>query len=209
MKPSAQHHFADELIISLRQATLPDQGEPRHDLDALLGLLETISTNAEADPVLRDYAIQHLAGIDENLVSQGLAADHPARARIRQQIASQAQADSPASATALLHLGRQGTDPAVRETAQTTAFDPQADPARRSASIHTLAEFNHKASAPKLAQLAGNKAEDASLRMSAIHVLGRLAFKEQRPFLSQLALNDPDKRIRNAARAVLTQRREP
>lgn len=171
-------------------------------------LVDELFTNPpEGDPVIKDYAIQHMSILAENLADAGL------RERIAETIRGAAgEAAEPWSGTALLAMGRlsdsQGDSTVARERFEQLAIRLAVDegtclPARITA-IQTCAEHGMGGDTviEMSGRLAGSAEAPVSLRMSAVSAIGKLGGAAERELLQRLR-GTRDSRVRFAISIAL------
>jgi len=179
----------------------------------LTQLLIQIYHDHTQNPVIRDYALQHLATLHENLAAppsrrpplgtleQSLpwpaAEIESQRARITTILdEALAETDSSIAGTALLslhHLADQQRDPGARiaDTALKLARDPNTGQLARITALQICGERQLKDSLPFLTQTAAAD-PDLSTRISAIGALGQLGGRAEIPLLEKIAAeNNP------------------
>jgi HEAT repeat protein len=181
----------NDVILALK-----NQESPPKDLGHVL---VAVFNDREQDPVIRNYALQHV----------GTWYDRCAEKTQVMEALWIGTADSDASivGTALIGLKRLvqapgGADKARLSTlASSLAADQAADEAARITALQVCAGLEVKGVVPTAVALAQSSAS-VPLRMSALAAVGALGGSEQIPVLSAV-LADGDPRIQTAARAAL------
>jgi len=154
---------------------------------APVGLTDTlidIYRNPEQDPVLRDYAIQHLVYWYETPVSEQ-------QTRIRTLLIEAAQTESSIAGTALLGMHRlSATDSGfngeqINRLALQHVLSGRSSSCTRATALQVCAERGVAEALPTIESLAQD-ATDLTLRLSAVAALGRLGTAEHINSLKQL-----------------------
>ena len=183
----------NEMLNALRAQKEPPPGLAR--------LLMDIYRDREQDPVMRDYALQHMT-----LFYSKAALDDKAR---MQQVFWQGlgEKDGSIAGTALLSLNflSQNTPAFDKEKfkheALSLAKDENAGEMARITALQVCGR-NGIYDALPLARKLAKKSPSVPLRISAIAALGDLGGPESRPFLKGLA-EGPDERLKPAAQSAL------
>jgi HEAT repeat protein len=192
----------NDVILALKNQQPPPE--------QLAGVLLGMFRDKEQDPVIRNYALQHLATWYEQCgqKAQVLAA----------LWAGTTDPDASIAGTALIGLGRlsqdqagpgpassqpvPAVDPARLATAASAlAQDPNGSEAARVTALQVCAQLGMKEVLPAAVDLA-QSAASVPLRMSALAAVGALGGPDQVPLLFGLLTAD-DPRIQTAARAAL------
>jgi hypothetical protein len=202
----------NDVILALKSQE-PAPGE-------LPGVLLSMFYDQAQDPVIRNYALQHLgtwyervaektqvldalwagtADIDASiqgtaLIGLGRLAQGKAASQPRPAGAAGSQPDSP-------NLGAVPDTARLTMVASTLATDSAANDVARLTALQVCAELGIKDVLPAAASLAEGAAS-TPLRMSAVAAVGALGGPDQASLLNRL-LTAPDTRIQTTARAAL------
>jgi HEAT repeat protein len=189
----------NDVILALKHQESP----PRELAGVLLGMFH----DQEQDPVIRNYALQHLATWYEQ------AAEKP---QVLDALwAGTTDADASIQGTALIGLSRLTTRQTGFQTASeidrarltTAALSVAADSSHpdtaRLTALQVCAELSIQEVLPTAMRLAESGAS-VPLRMSAVAAVGALGAGDQAAFLNRLLASE-DPRIQTAARAALRQ----
>jgi HEAT repeat protein len=181
----ARHWLVDELITALRV----DGG----DNAELTRQLANVFRNRSQDPVVRDYALQHLGHLRDEGGERGIIDG------ILRDATTETQGTI--AGTALLALN-QNKEEDAGATALAVATDATYDLRSRITAIQVAGKQGNMAALPVAVAIASDEAQPAVLRMSAIATIADLRAAEQRPLLADLSRSD-DIRLRTAAAAAL------
>jgi hypothetical protein len=175
-----------------------------HSPAGLTGLLIGIYRDREQDIVMRDYAVQHLVSLYEQLPGSRIAE----KKQIQQVLqAALAETDSSIAGTALLGMHNLSTGhpefdtPELTEAALNLARDDTARELVRITALQVCAGRGIKDALPAALALA-NAAPTIPVQISAIAALGTLGTAEHRALLEELA-ESPEARLRPAAQTAL------
>lgn len=184
------HWIIDELITTLRT-----NGTANAELSHVLA---GIYSDKSRDPVIRDYALQHLGhlrseGGDANTISETLSS------------ATHEKNDTIAG-TALIALGeRYGAEPLQEKnsvSAMSIVNDTSYDLRSRITAMQVAGQQGDLEVLPVAAKTAADVSQPVALRMAAIATLADLGAKDQNALLATLEdSNDP--RLRSAAGAAI------
>jgi hypothetical protein len=165
----------------------------------LAGILLAMFQDREQDPVVRNYALQHLATWYDKC---------PDKSRMVDALwAGTTDADPSIVGTALIGLNRLSEAPDRIDRARLTAVasamaeSESGEDTARITALQVCAEMGAKAVLPVAAKLAGGGG-DVPLRVSAVAAVGALGGATELPLLNRLA-GAADPRIQNAAHAAL------
>jgi HEAT repeat protein len=181
----------NDVILALK-----NQESPPKDLGRLL---LRVFNDREQDPVIRNYALQHLGTWYDRCAEKTQV--------IEALWTGTADRDASIVGTALIGLKRLvqapgGADKARLSTmAASLAADQAANDAARMTALQVCADLEVKGVVPTAVALAESSAS-VPLRMSALAAVGAVGGPEQIPLLSSV-LGDGDPRIQTAARAAL------
>lgn len=188
-----------EHVRSLKNDVLNVLGLQKEFQPALVRLLTRLSHDSTQDPVLRDYALQQLAGLD--------SVDYDAVAHWRL-----AQGDDPAlAATALLHLlafDREHPMPPVErsrlgDTAFVLASRAECPETSRATALQVCGQLKFTAARSLAYELARSSSVGFPLRIAAVATLGDLGGDiHTRDYLATLSTG-PEKRLRLPADSAL------
>jgi hypothetical protein len=192
----------NDVILALKSQQPP----PEQLAGVLLGMFH----DREQDPVIRNYALQHLATWYEQCDQ---------KAQVLEALwAGTTSPDASIAGTALIGLsrlfqGQAGPGPASSQpvpaidpgrlatAASTLAQDPKGSDAARVTALQVCAQLGMREVLPAAVELA-QSAASVPLRMSALAAVGTLGGPDQVPLLAGLLTAD-DPRIQTAARAAL------
>ncbi len=200
--PRALHAEKNEILNLLRRQTA--------HLEALRDQLLALSRDADADPVIRDYALQHLASLALDRDAAEDRRDFEAHVDIL-------DGENPAlAATAMIHLlvaqQRDRLEAVSRAqlatAARRMAADPDAPASSRATALQVVARLGLDDQAPLARELAEDPAQPIPLRIAAIAALGDLAPDDPRTrnFLEKTA-EGPERRLRLPAQSALNKRK--
>ena len=202
-KPAHWHALWNDALNSLRR-----QGA---GADELAIFLERNATRTDCDPVIRDYALQHMRALLADSDANYLRVEDPAlRERLFAVLSSAAtRVDTTAAGTALLALNhcdenRHGGEPAPAaiDALVLSACGEGASDLVRITAFQLAARRSLHAALPELRRMAAADARGPlSLRASACAALGVLGDATDLPLLEQAASNNP--RLALAARPAL------
>jgi HEAT repeat protein len=195
----------NDVILALKSQEPPPK--------ELAGVLLSMFYDPAQDPVIRNYALQHLGTWYERVAEKTQVLDA--------LWAGTTDIDASIQGTALIALGRLLQGNASSEpppagyanggaqvdvarlalVASTLATDSAANDVARLTALQVCAELGIKEALPAAVSLAEGAAS-TPLRMSAVAAVGALGGPEQAPLLNRLVAAD-DPRIQTAARAAL------
>jgi HEAT repeat protein len=195
----------NDVILALKSQEPPPK--------ELAGVLLSMFHDQAQDPVIRNYALQHLGTWYERVAEKTQVLDA--------LWAGTGDIDASIQGTALIALGRLVQGNASSEpppagyangggqldvtrltlVASTLATDSVANDVARLTALQVCAELGIKEALPTAVSLAEGAAS-TPLRMSAVAAVGALGGPEQAPLLNRLVAAD-DPRIQTAARAAL------
>lgn len=179
--------FMDELFTVLRH----DGKEP----DRLASQLETLYRNSDADPIVRDYAVQHLG----HLLSEG--SDPGSIVPVLFEATSQTQ--NTIAGSALLALNQSFPKNAqISAKALELASDPTTHLSSRLTALQVAAGQESPAALALAQGLASDTSQASSLRVSAIATVARLGSPQDQALLQNLATSR-DPRIQIASSSAL------
>jgi len=167
------HGLKNDILNILRRQRVPPSGFS----DALIEIFR----DTRQDPVMRDYAIQHLVSWH----AQGAADAVDTRQRIREVLYSAANENSSIAGTALLGMHRLSkidssfAAESIDQLALSHALSPTMNRASRISAIQVCSERGIKAVLPAIESLPHN-ASSLPLRLSAAAAVGRLGTEENR-----------------------------
>ncbi|MEM1085138.1 MAG: HEAT repeat domain-containing protein [Verrucomicrobiota bacterium] len=186
--------------------------EPRYRWDGYPGAMSDLVTDRHADPVMRDYAAQHLAlylgDRADRLESETTSAALDAFVDV---ISGSREAHEQVAGTTLMALCDLNSrrpeiledHRAALESAIEGLMSPDAGASlsNQIAAIQSAGRLDFPSLRPNIRSLAGSEAANASLRLSSIAALGYFADPSDRAFLTDLA--EGESRLRYAARTAL------
>lgn len=189
----AYHWLVDELLIGLRnQQELPSGIATR---------LASIAADPGQDPVVRDYALQHLG----HLHQQGGSDVAIAEAALWQAVEGEHSDFTGSALIALSHAAEDGRLQGEVDFAEVSigiAADPGHTTGTRSTALSLAGSHGAAAHLPTLVQLAADPANPTLIRLGA---LSAMAGSEGGLPLIEQHLNNPEARLRQAASSLLAQ----
>jgi len=204
------HVIANEIMNVLR--------EPRFHIKGYGGAMGGMVADKGADPVIRDYAAQHLALSLDRVAHASTPADfHVAMETFLTVIANGDESFNGVTGTILMSLT------AVSETfhpgdlapyrerlgeviVALVSGDRKSSLSNRISAIQAAGRLGFTKALPAIRSYAAGKAQNPSIRLSSVAALGYFADPADRPFLEQLARSND--RLRFAARTALETRSE-
>ena len=198
--------LVNELMEVMRQ--------PRYEWDGFGEAMEDLMGDRHLDPVVRDYAAQHLAhwlGDTRNPTPSGEQWARSMNSYLA-VLGGEREAFEPVVGTSLMALselhenrGPESLEPIREElgvliTGYVTGKRP-ASVANRISAIQAAGRTSMTGALPEIRELARNPDANPSLRLSSVAALGYFRDPSDKPFLEDLAASDD--RLRFAAREAL------
>ena len=189
----ASRAIKNDLMNVLRhQSVLPSE---------LSNVLIGLYNDSSQDPVIRDYAIQHLGYWYSRLDGD------VAREQIKEVLINALGENSSIAGTALLAVHRLSRDrnefdsKKIEERALALVTSPQTDKATRVTALQICAERNLAGALPVIQELAQSSSE-VGVRISAISALGQLGGAEQVNFVKELQSKEKSKVLQPSMEAA-------